>query len=125
MLLVPTLQQAQQPLGAAAVRAGHKTGKYGHGQLLDGYEFQAWILETFGAWGVQARERLERLMRIVQAEGEQAGDRWAGARFVQRHTQRIGVTLQRGNALALIQRARADSRRVGTGRGRPVQFDAL
>ena len=61
-------------------------------------------------WGEEARGRLESLAKIVQAEGEQLGDRFAGSSFIQRWQQRIGVTLQRGNAVALIRRSRADMR---------------
>ena len=63
------------------------------------------------------------LSLVVQAEGEQLGDRFAGSRFIQRWQQRIGVTLQRGNAVALIRRSRADHRRASGQRGRPVAFD--
>ena len=83
-----------------------------------------WILEVFGTWGAEAEARLHRLAAIVQQEGDQVGDQWAGARFTQRWLQRLGVRLQRGNALALIRRARSDMYRWGGQQGRPWQFDA-
>ena len=105
-----------------AIFTSAKHGKYDDG-LEDGCSFEAYILEVFGTWGEEARGRLESLAKIVQAEGEQLGDRFAGSRFIQRWQQRIGVTLQRGNAVALIRRSRADMRWRSGRSGRPIQFD--
>ena len=116
------LAAAQHPLGAAIRRASSKHGKYDR-ELADGHRFEAWIVETFGALGPEARARFQRLVGIVQREGEQAGDRYAGARFAQRWLQRLSICLQRGNAVTLIRRSRADHRRASGQRGRPVAFD--
>ena len=93
--------------------------------MLDGHDFEAYIFETFGALGSEAEARIRALAARVQEEAEPLGDRYAGARFTQRWLQRLGVRLQRGNALALVRRARADMHRYAGQQGRPWHFDDM
>ena len=85
------------------------------------------VLEVYGSWGEEFRTYFEQMLGIIAdaEEGKEEGDEWRAARFADYWQKRISVTLQRGNALAIIHRVRCDKVRAGTavmGR-RPVHFD--
>jgi hypothetical protein len=85
---------ADHELHAAKRREAEKKHKYGHLAKQGVSEFQAFALETLGAWGPQADSVLKTLFKHSQHENEvDVQNQMHEART------RISVALQRGNAL--------------------------
>jgi hypothetical protein len=96
-----------------------KEQKYTRPCELQGYDFKPFILETYGAFGTTAQQ-------IIKAAAAKIADKlpdnhlsklgmrtWTASSFKAHFMQRISISLQRGNAKAIIRRARRDFKLAG------------
>ena len=101
-------------LAAADRRSEQKHGKYGAACQAHDLEFQAPVLEVFGAMNKRAEKLIKRAARLLQDElPEGTTKTWTADTFASWHTQRISIALQRTNAKAIRLRAARDFRRAG------------
>ena len=72
------------------------------------------MVEALGAWGTELEEYWRRILDAVEEEAEEWGEKHIASQFANRWLPRLSVSVQRGNALAIIHRCRRD--RVAAGR---------
>jgi len=115
---------AQVQGGAAAQRAAAKHGKYDK-YIPEGSSFAAAVVEVMGGWGKELHMFWKDLLLQMDEEAEACGEDKISDSFAAKWLPRIAVSVQRGNALAIIHRARSDRAAAGraTGGKRPHYYD--
>ena len=107
------LEAAQERGGAAGMRQSAKHSKY-DSLTPEGSSFTAAVVEALGAWGPELEEYWKKILAIMEKEAEEFGEKHIASQFANRWLPRLSVSVQRGNALAIIHRCRRD--RVAAGR---------
>jgi len=98
-------------LGAARIRGGIKKGKYLGPCRAHDMQFKPAVLEVFGAMDEAALDLIKTTAALLSNElPEGTATTWTADSFAAFHSQRISMTLQRGNAKAIRLRAMRDLR---------------
>lgn len=88
------IASTQKIAGAAAESAVQiKKRKYSH--ISNNYFFVAFAVETFGTWCADAKDLINRIGRLLQ-------DLTNDSRATNFLRQRIGIAIQRGNAISVM-----------------------
>ena len=104
---------AQTKLGAAVSREQKKEQKYGDACKAVDVSFKPFVLETFGAMGSKARSFFKEAVRIMENRLNDDDPRtWTATTFATMWMQRMSVSLQRGNAQAILYRAARDRKHI-------------
>jgi hypothetical protein len=108
---------AQAPLAAALDAEQYKRARYGDMAESMGAAFSAFAVETYGAFGPQAAELVERIAAYARIS-----DCWPSKSVLTGLTNAVAMAIQKGNARVLatgIKRSRAALR---TGYGRSARI---
>jgi hypothetical protein len=104
---------AQAKLGAAVSREKKKEHKYGEACKAVDVSFKPFVFETYGAMGSKARSLFKGAIRIMENKLNDDDPRtWTATTFSTMWMQRMSVSLQRGNAQAILYRAARDRKGI-------------
>ena len=81
-------------------------------------------MEALGAWGPELEKYWKKILAIMEKEAEEFGEKHIASQFANRWLPRLSVSVQRGNALAIIHRCRRDRVAVGRSTGGRRLFSA-
>ena len=102
------------------MREDSKESRHGDDVKRAGNTFTPVVWETHGALGARGQAWFRGMVAAKELVGEDGApllgdaDRYARAAYSHRWQQQFAVTLQRGNARVIIDRARASRDRMGT-----------